>query len=180
MTTVQAKQAVSGAQFAAPEWPGIRQTLGRGAPTGMRFGIVVSRFNPDYTRALAEAAVAGLTAQGVPPDCIEVVWVPGAYEVTAALEVLAARKQFAALIALGAIIEGETRHARMIDEQVAHALAEIGRRHHLPVIHEVVSVFTPEQARARCTAGRDSRGWYAAEAGVEMALLFRALDDQPS
>jgi 6,7-dimethyl-8-ribityllumazine synthase len=99
--------------------------------------------------------------------------VPGGYEVPALAEQIAAHGDVDAIVALGAVIEGETPHADMINVQVTHSLTDISRKYGIPVIHEVVAARNMEQAAARCTAGRQSRGWYAGLAAVEMAQVFK-------
>lgn len=153
----------------------VRQIAGRLIAKGLSFGIVASRFNEELTHALVEAAVACLREHGADDRSILIVWVPGAYEVPAVIHRLARRKEFSALIALGAVIEGETPHADMINRQITHSLAAISREFDVPVIHEVVAVRNEKQAIARCKGGRGSRGWYAGRAAIEMANLYRQM-----
>lgn len=158
-----------------PRLPGVKQISGDLNARGLTFGIVASRFNEDLTQALVRTAVTCLRERGASPKDILVVWVPGAYEVPAAVHRLARRRRFSALIALGAVIQGETPHAEMINLQVTHSLAQISREFGVPVIHEVVAARNRAQAEARCRGGRGSRGWYAARAAIEMARLYRRL-----
>jgi 6,7-dimethyl-8-ribityllumazine synthase len=145
---------------------------------GYRFGIVVSRFNLELTSQLLRAALDCLRRHGADEDLVAVFWVPGAYEVPQAIEGLLHHSDFDAIIALGCVIQGETPHAELINTAVADKLMEIGCRHSLPVINEVVGAYTSAQAEARCRYGEDSRGWYAAAAAVEMATLFRRIASQ--
>lgn len=155
----------------------IRQIIGAPDAAGLRFGIVVSRFNESLTRELVETAAQCLREHGAADADITVVWVPGGFEVPAVIQKLAEKREFAALIGLGVVIQGETQHAEVINFEVARAFSEISRKFSVPVIHEVVSAYNLEQAEARCTGGRNSRGWYAARAAIEMARVYEQLKD---
>lgn len=143
--------------------------------SGFRFAVVVSRFNIELTSQLLRSAKDCLCRHGADDGMLEVVWVPGAYEVPQAAERLLHHADFDALIALGCVIQGETPHAELINTAVSQALMDIARKHSLPVINEVVGAYTLEQAEQRCSYGEDSRGWYAASAAIEMASLFRRI-----
>ncbi len=159
-----------------PSLGGVRQIAGAHAAAGLKFGIVVSRFNQLMTTELAKHAIACLKKHGADEQAITVIWVPGAYEIPAVLQRLASRREFAALLALGVVIQGETRHAELIDQQLTHSLADISRTFNIPVIYEVISAFSLEQAAARCGGGEKSRGWYAALAAMEMVSVFQQMD----
>lgn len=155
---------------------GIRQWEGPLNGRGLRIGIVVSRFNNRLTRALAEAAIEELTAAGVAPGDIEVAWVPGAFEIPLVLSRWAGSDRFDALLALGVIITGDTPHAGLISTEVTRGVAELSRRHGLPVLDGVVAVHTLEQAQVRCEGSEHNRGRHAARAAVEMARLLARLE----
>lgn len=157
--------------FAPARLGAVSQQAGDLQAAGLKFALVVSRFNEHLTRQLVETAVAALREHGAAEADLEVVWVPGAYEIPFAVDRLAATGRFHAVLALGCVIQGETPHAMLINTEVAHALAGLARRHGVPVIDTVVSANTEGQAEVRCRAGRGSRGWYAAEAAIEMARL---------
>ena len=154
---------------------GARQILGEPDASGLRFGLVVSRFNAVLTDELCRSAYRCLVRLGARPDTIDVVRVPGAYEIPAAVEKMAASGRYDALIALGVVIEGETYHAQMIIDSTGRELLNIAVRHRLPVINEIVGARTWEQAEARCLGGEGSRGWYAAAAAVETVRAFRRI-----
>jgi len=141
-------------------------------------GLCVSRFNRHLTEPLLRSAVDCLRERDVSLPESRVVWVPGAYEIPTALQVMAESRRFHALVALGAIIWGETAHAALIARQVTQALSEISRRFRIPVIDGVVTAYSEEQARIRCCTGRQSRGWYAAAAAVEMANLMARMQQE--
>ena len=153
----------------------VRQFAGDLRAGGLRFGLVVSRYNEALTTQLVVAATEALQAYGAAAADLAVAWVPGAYEIPLVVETWAAQRRFDALIALGCVIQGETPHAALINMAVAHGLAEIARRHGVPVIDCVVSANTEEQAVVRCRPGREGRGGYAACAAIEAARLQQRL-----
>jgi 6,7-dimethyl-8-ribityllumazine synthase len=151
---------------------GIAQSEGRDA-TGLRFALVVSRFNAELTEQLAADALQCLEDCGAVE--VRVFKVPGAYEIPVVVNELAATGRYDALIALGVVVEGETPHAQMIGDSTGVALLQIACRHGVPVINEIVGTRNWEQAVARCTRSRTSRGWYAAEAAIETAQVLQVI-----
>jgi 6,7-dimethyl-8-ribityllumazine synthase len=125
------------------------------------FAIVCSRFNQEYTDALLASCVAGLNGQD-----IKVVRVPGAFEIPLQVQRLARSKKYAAVIALGVVWQGKTRHAEEILRAVTDALLRISLENDVPVIHEVLCVSTEAEARARCLGKKLNRGTEAAEAAL--------------
>lgn len=160
-----------------PVVEGVPQVVGQVAGEGMRVGIVASRFNSDLTHALVSSSVNALRSHGVAADHIHLSWVPGAYEIPTALEVVAGSNHFDALLAIGAVLEGDTPHATAISTAVSRSLTDIARRHQVPVIDGVVVARTMEQAVARCMSAEKSRGWYVALAALEMAHVIRSLKE---
>jgi 6,7-dimethyl-8-ribityllumazine synthase len=156
---------------------GIRanQILGNLDASGMRFGMVVARFNDELTDELARSAFQCLEKNGAKPETIDLVRVPGAYEVPVIAEKMAASKRYDALIVLGVVVEGETQHAQMIIDTTGQTVLDISCRHQIPVINEIVGVRTWAQAEARCLGGENTRGWYAAEAAIETARAHKKL-----
>ena len=153
----------------------IKQVLGDLDARGMRFGIVVARFNDELTDELARSAFQCLEKNGAKPRSIDVVRVPGAYEVPVIAEKMAASGNYNALIVLGVVVEGETQHAQMIIDTTGQTILDISCRHQLPVINEIVGVRSWAQAEARCLGGENTRGWYAAEAAIETARVYKQL-----
>lgn len=143
--------------------------------SGLRFAIVVSRFNSELTDQLAADAVQCLKENGAKAAGIKVVQVPGAYEIPVVVNELAKSGNYDSVIALGVVVEGETPHAQMIGDSTGIALLDIAREHGVPVINEIVGTRNWEQAVARCTRSRTSRGWYAAEAAVETANVLKSI-----
>jgi 6,7-dimethyl-8-ribityllumazine synthase len=134
-------------------------------------GIVQARFNESITNALAEAARAELKALGVDEKDIDHVFVPGALEVPVALQALAEKGGYDALIALGCIIRGETYHFELVANESAAGVTRVALDHHLPIANAILTTENVEQAVARQTdKGRD-----AARVAVEMANLLEGL-----
>jgi len=144
---------------------------------GHRFGVVVSRFNRDLTQQLLDDAVQTFREAGVSDHGVHVVWVPGAYEIPSVLEKLAEGGGFSALLAFGVVIQGETPHADLIGREVAHHSIAIARTYSLPILDGVVLAGSYELAEARSTRGSESRGTYVARAALEMANVFRQLEE---
>lgn len=142
---------------------------------GLKFAIVVSRFNAELTQQLADDACHCLTENGAEKSDVEIFHVPGAYEIPVVVNELAKSGKYNALIALGVVVEGETPHAQMIGDSTGIALLDIARKHGVPVINEIVGTRNWEQAVARCTRSRTSRGWYAAEAAIETANVLKMI-----
>jgi 6,7-dimethyl-8-ribityllumazine synthase len=139
---------------------------------GRRFGIVVARFNDFITRPLLAGANDCLLRHGVAEDAVEVAWVPGAWEIPAALDLLAASGRFDALIALGCVIRGATPHFDYVAGHAATGTAAVGREYELPVAFGVLTTDTIEQAIERAGTKAGNKGWDAAMVALEMADLF--------
>ena len=142
---------------------------------GLKFGVVVSRFNDFLTRQLLAGALDCLQRHGAAEKDITVVWVPGANEVPMAAQKLAKAGACDAVVALGAVIQGATPHADLINAQVSRSLAGISMEHDLPVINGVVAADNLEQAIERSGTKAGNKGWQAAQAAIEMANLFKAM-----
>ncbi|RYF80257.1 MAG: 6,7-dimethyl-8-ribityllumazine synthase [Comamonadaceae bacterium] len=135
---------------------------------GLRIGIVQARFNEDITNALAAACIAELTALGVSSERIHHVHVPGALEVPLALQALAERGGYDALIALGCIIRGETYHFELVANESGAGVSRVALDYRLPIANAILTTEDLPQAVARQTdKGRD-----AAQVAVEMAQLL--------
>ncbi len=150
----------------------------QGDPRGqdVRIGIVLSRFNELVGEQLLDGALAALRKHGVADDLIEVVRVPGAFEIPVALKVLAECDRYDGLIALGAVIRGDTPHFDYVAGECARGIREVGVDYGLPVSFGVLTVNTLEQALERTGAtGGSNKGAEAALVALEMVDLFRQL-----
>ncbi len=152
-----------------------KETSGQLNAKGLKFGLVVSRYNDLFTGQLLKGALDCLARHGADEKNVEVVWVPGAYEQPIALNKLAAAKRHDALIALGTVIQGATSHAALINAQVARALTQISLDSGIPVVDGIVAAENLDQAIERCGSKAGNRGWTAAQTAIEMASLMKAL-----
>ena len=143
---------------------------------GLRFALVVSRYNDFVTERLLGGAREALAAAGVADDDIVVLRVPGAYELPIAAQRAAETGRFAAVVALGCLIRGATPHFDYIAGAVSHALAAAAAATGVPIAFGVLTTNSAEEAIERVGPGTANKGWEAAMAGVEMATLLRALD----
>ncbi|MBM3998343.1 MAG: 6,7-dimethyl-8-ribityllumazine synthase [Planctomycetes bacterium] len=139
------------------------------------FAIVVSRYNATITERLLDGALRVLRGAGVPDPRIDVVRVPGAWEIPVAARVLARSGRYAAVLCLGAVIRGETSHDQYINEQVSRGLGEIALETDLPVLFGVLTCHSLEQAIQRAGGNAGNKGEECADAALRMADLLRAL-----
>jgi 6,7-dimethyl-8-ribityllumazine synthase len=145
---------------------------------GLRFAIVSARYNERFTDSLLAAARDTLAKAHALPESIRVERVPGAFEIPVIAARLAKSGAFDAIIAQGCIIQGETEHARLVAESVAHALQRIAVDTSVPCIFGVVTATNKEQARARCLGKQHNRGAEAARAAIEIACAIRRLKEE--
>ena len=142
---------------------------------GFRFAIIVSRFNEYITSKMLEGCENTLNRHGVKPDQIDVVWVPGSFEIPTAARKIARKKAADAIICLGCIIRGDTAHYDHVCNHTAKGIAEIGRRTGIPCIFGVLTTETIEQAIERAGTKMGNAGRSAAMAALEMASLMKKL-----
>ena len=152
---------------------------GAGAAAGFRFAIIRSRFNEDVTKRLLEGALDALRVGGVRNEAIDVVLVPGAFEIPLVASKLARSHRYDALICLGAVIRGETPHFDRISAEVSRGIARVAYDYGLPVIFGVLTTDTEKQADARSRVGGTNRGYEAAVSAIEMAHLMKKLSPSP-
>ena len=144
---------------------------------GLRFGIVVSRFNELLTGRLLDGAIDCLTRHGAHDDDLVLIKVPGAWELPMAVARLAASRKVDAIIALGVVIRGATPHFEYIAAETAKGLAHVALSAELPVSFGVLTCDTLEQAVERSGSKAGNKGWQAAQAAIEMVQLYRRLEE---
>lgn len=140
---------------------------------GLRIGIVQARFNEDICNALLNACVTELLAQGLTEEDILYITVPGALEVPLALQMLCQSEEFDALIALGAVVRGETYHFDLVSNESGAGITKVGLGHNMPIANAILTVENDEQAFARVV----EKGTDAARVAIEMACLYEGLDE---
>jgi 6,7-dimethyl-8-ribityllumazine synthase len=144
-----------------------------GDASGLRFAVIVSRFNEAVTGALRAGAVEALTAARA--SAVDTFDVPGAFELPLAARVAATGGRYDAVICLGCVIRGETPHFEYISSAVAHAIADVALATGRPVAFGVLTTDTLAQAEARAASGPGNKGYEAAAAAIDMARLLPRL-----
>ena len=149
---------------------------GEPSGAGRRFAVVASRFNETITQKLVEGAVDALTRHGASFDDVDLVWVPGAWELPAAVRRLLASDRYDAIVAVGAVIRGDTPHFDYVAGEASRGLADASTEFDKPIGFGLLTCDTMEQAEARAGGAHGNKGWDAALAALEMAELFDRLD----
>lgn len=149
-----------------------------GAPRGQgrRAAVVVSRFNETITQRLLDGALDALVRHGVAFDDVDVLWVPGAWELPFAVRRAAATERYDFLVALGAVVRGDTPHFDYVAGEASRGLAVASADFDVPIAFGVLTCDTMEQAEARAGGEHGNKGWDAALAALEMADLFDQVD----
>lgn len=149
-----------------------------GTPSGAgrRYAVVASRFNEQVTKALVEGALDALVRHGAKFDDVDVIWVPGAWELPFAARRLCATDRYDAIVAVGAVVRGDTPHFDFVAGEAARGLADASRDHDVPIGFGLLTCDTMEQAVARAGGEYGNKGWDAALAALEMSDLFLRLD----
>jgi 6,7-dimethyl-8-ribityllumazine synthase len=142
---------------------------------GLKFGIVVSRFNEFFSTKLLEGAKDALLRHGVVDTDIEVAWTPGSFEIPLIAQKMAESKKYSAVICLGAVIRGGTPHFDYIASEVAKGIANVGLKTGVPVIFGVITTDTLEQAIERSGTKDGNKGFDAAVSAIEMANLVKGI-----
>ncbi len=142
---------------------------------GLKFGLVVSRFNEFFTKKLLEGAQDALLRHGVNEEDVEVTWVPGSFEIPLVALKLAQTKKYDAVICLAAVIRGGTPHFDYIAAEVTKGIAKVGLDTGLPIINGVITTDTLEQAIERSGTKAGNKGSEAAVNAIEMANLVKTI-----
>ncbi|MNW36123.1 6,7-dimethyl-8-ribityllumazine synthase [Fontibacillus panacisegetis] len=142
---------------------------------GLKYGIVVGRFNEFITSKLLSGALDALKRHGVKDEEVSVAWVPGAFEIPFAAQKLAESGKYDAVITLGTVIRGSTTHYDYVCNEVAKGVAAVGLKTGVPTIFGVVTTENIEQAIERAGTKAGNKGWDSAMAAIEMANLTNQL-----
>lgn len=145
------------------------------APPAGRFVLVAARFNQFVVESLVEGAKDGFKQRGVADDSVDLVWVPGSFEIPLVAQRLAASKKYAAVVCLGAVIRGETDHYDYVAGAAATGIAQANLATGVPIIFGVLTCGTVQQALDRAGGKGGNKGFEAAETAIAMVNLLRQL-----
>ena len=143
--------------------------------TGKKFAIIQSTFNDFIGEGLLKAANDCLVKHGVNENNIDIIKVPGAFELASTADRLGAKKKYDAIICLGVIIRGATPHFDFVASATSNGISQVAQKHSLPVIFGVLTTDTIEQAIERAGTKSGNKGWDAALAALEMSDLFKLI-----
>ena len=150
----------------------VKTIQGQLTAEGKRFGLLVSRFNEFITQRLLDGAIDCIHRHGGKDEDIEVVWVPGSFEIPSVALKMASSKKYDAVICLAAVIRGGTVHFEYIASEVTKGIAHVGLQTGVPTIYGVLTCDTIEEAVERAGTKHGNKGWHAAQSGIEMADLM--------
>ncbi len=142
---------------------------------GLKFGLVVSRFNDFFTRKLLEGAQDALLRHGVTEADVEVAWTPGSFEIPLVAQKMAQSKKYDAIICLAAVIRGGTPHWEYIAAEATKGIARVSLETGVPVINSIITAETLEQAVERAGAKAGNKGFDAAVSAIETANLLKSM-----
>lgn len=143
------------------------------------YAIVVSRYHEEVTGKLLDGAVGTFTRHGVSAESIEIAWVPGAFEIPVVADAMAKTGRFRAVVALGAVVQGDTDHHDYINHAVAMGLAETSRQTGVPVLFGVLTCRNMDQALARAGGTVGNKGAEAAVAALETVSVLQQIRNRP-
>jgi 6,7-dimethyl-8-ribityllumazine synthase len=143
---------------------------------GRRYAVLASRFNNSITSKLADGAMDALIRHGAAAEDVDLVWVPGAWELPFAARRLAQTERYNAIVVVGAVIRGETPHFDFVAGEASRGLADASSEYEIPIGFGLLTTDTMEQAEARAGGEFGNKGWDAAIAALEMSDLFERLD----
>jgi len=158
---------------------GVNQIEGNLSAEGKSFGIVASRFNDFVVKALLDGAVEAIRRHGGDASAVDVIWVPGSYEIPVVARELALSGRYDALVCLGAVIRGATAHFDYVAGGVAGGISKVALETGVPVIFGVITTETIEQAIERAGTKMGNKGFEAAVSAMEMADLMPKLQRGP-
>ena len=143
---------------------------------GRRFAVVASRFNQAIVERLMDGALDALVRHGVSVEDVDVVWVPGAWELPSAVRKVLASDRYTAIVAVGAVIRGDTPHFDFVAGEASRGLAQASTDFDTPIGFGLLTCDNQDQAEARAGGAHGNKGWDAALAALEMVDLFDRLD----
>ncbi|MEJ5166754.1 MAG: 6,7-dimethyl-8-ribityllumazine synthase [Thermoanaerobaculia bacterium] len=145
---------------------------------GLKFLLVVSRFNRIFAEQLLGGAIDCLLRHGASEEDIKVLWVPGAFEIPQTIKKCLEKGKYDAVIPLGVVIRGDTPHFDYIASEVSKGIAQLGLEGKVPVVFGILTCDTMEQAQERSSAKAGNKGWDAALSAIELANLWKEIDAQ--
>ncbi|CAN5830583.1 6,7-dimethyl-8-ribityllumazine synthase [soil metagenome] len=143
---------------------------------GRRYAVLASRFNNSITSRLADGAMDALIRHGASSEDVDLVWVPGAWELPFAARRLAQTERYNAIVVVGAVIRGDTPHFDFVAGEASRGLADASSEYEIPIGFGLLTTDNMEQAEARAGGEFGNKGWDAAIAALEMSDLFERLD----
>ena len=144
---------------------------------GLKFGIIVGRFNEFISNKLLSGALDALKRHDVAEEDVEVAWVPGAFEIPLIAKKMAKSDKYDAVICLGAVIRGATPHFDYVCNEVSKGIGKVGLQEEVPVMFGVITTDTIEQAIERAGTKAGNKGWEAAVGALEMANLIKDIEE---
>lgn len=153
----------------------IRIIEGQLVAEGLKIGVVVARFNEFINSKLLDGALDGLKRHGVKEEDIEVIWVPGAFEIPLVAQKMAVSKKYDAVICLGTVIRGSTSHYDYVCSEVSKGVAHVGMATGVPTIFGVLTTESIEQAIERAGTKAGNKGFESAVTAIEMANLLKQI-----
>jgi 6,7-dimethyl-8-ribityllumazine synthase len=143
---------------------------------GRRYAVLASRFNNTITSKLADGAMDALIRHGASSEDVDLIWVPGAWELPFAARRLAQTERYNAIVVVGAVIRGDTPHFDFVAGEASRGLADASNDYEIPIGFGLLTTDNMEQAEARAGGEFGNKGWDAAIAALEMSDLFERLD----
>jgi 6,7-dimethyl-8-ribityllumazine synthase len=140
-----------------------------------KFAIILSKYNETIGKGLLKGAKEGLLENGVKEENIDLVKVPGAFEIPVTADKLASKKKYEAIICLGAVIKGETAHFEYVSESCSSGILQVSLKHALPIIFGVLTTYTVDQALERSGSNDNNKGYESALTAIEMIKLFKSI-----
>lgn len=156
----------------------VKNLEGKLSASGLKFLLVISRFNRVFADQLLEGAVDCLLRHNADEKNIKVVWVPGAFEIPQTIKKCLSQGKYDAVIPLGVVIRGDTPHFDYIASEVSKGIAQLGLDGKIPVVFGVLTCDNMEQAQERSSGKSGNKGWDAAISAIELANLWKEIDAQ--